>query len=308
MEKTKYIYTIILVLCSLALDTGKAQETEVFSNYMFNELLINPAYTGRSKGLSVSAMLRQNWIGVKGAPSSQVISIHSPLKFKKVSLGLLISNDAIGANYQKKAQVSYAYNIYLAENIISLGLQGAILNYSERFSELDGLDNNDPTFVNKDINNTKYDFGYGACFYSSNFYAGISIPYMISGNERQSTSSISSLMLNTVFINSGICFEITSNFKIEPNVLLKLIKGTPVDVDVNTNIGFYNHFWTGISYRSFSTLEFLAGCKLTRNLKLGYAYGYTRKITSNLFSGSHEIMLNYSLNPANIKYTSPRHL
>ena len=83
----------------LALATTKevsAQQDAQFSMYMFNPLSINPAYAGSRDALSATMLGRNQWVNIDGAPTTATLSIHTPLKFEAMSLGLSVIQDEIG--------------------------------------------------------------------------------------------------------------------------------------------------------------------------------------------------------------------
>ncbi|HRH39593.1 MAG TPA: PorP/SprF family type IX secretion system membrane protein, partial [Flavobacteriales bacterium] len=75
-----------------------AQHTPLTSQYMFNGLVINPAYAGSRDALTANMTHRQQWVGIDGAPVTQTASIHSPIGRTKMGLGLLLFNDRIGVS------------------------------------------------------------------------------------------------------------------------------------------------------------------------------------------------------------------
>ena len=88
---------ILSILSFLFCATLFAQHNVLFSQYMFNGLLLNPAYAGSNEVLSATAVDRIQWAGFDGAPKTLSVSLHSPLKNKKVNVGLSIVNDQMGS-------------------------------------------------------------------------------------------------------------------------------------------------------------------------------------------------------------------
>ena len=81
----------------------------MFTNYLFNALVFNPAYAGSNDHLSVNLIHRQQWVGLEGAPLTQSLTVHSPVKNERTGVGLSIVNDVIGAGGATEVQASYAY-------------------------------------------------------------------------------------------------------------------------------------------------------------------------------------------------------
>src|ERR1044071_10006588 len=74
-----------------------AQQYPVFTQYYFNELVINPAYAGAHVQLSATAMYRNQWVNFPGAPKTFNFSTHTSLIKNKVGVGLMINHDQIGS-------------------------------------------------------------------------------------------------------------------------------------------------------------------------------------------------------------------
>ena len=72
----KRILTIVLFLSGLS---GYAQQDILVSQYMFNHLLLNPAYAGSKEYMMATLLYRKQWVDFKGAPETQVASLHGPL-------------------------------------------------------------------------------------------------------------------------------------------------------------------------------------------------------------------------------------
>jgi hypothetical protein len=69
--------------------TGISLGYPVYSQYLQNGLMINPAYTGSRGSLSGVLSYRMQWMGTKGSPVIQSVSLHTPLKNDKVALGIM---------------------------------------------------------------------------------------------------------------------------------------------------------------------------------------------------------------------------
>src|SRR5664279_3193939 len=69
--------------------TGISLGYPVYSQYLQNGLLINPAYAGSRGSLSTFLSYRMQWMGIPNAPAFQTISLNAPMKNDKVGLGLM---------------------------------------------------------------------------------------------------------------------------------------------------------------------------------------------------------------------------
>src|SRR6188508_2134320 len=97
MKKTKFNIHCALFLWTLFFASGSyAQQQPIFTQYMFNGLVINPAYSGSHESMTLTASARSQWTGIKGAPQTQVFSAHSPIKFSRSAAGAVLMHDKAG--------------------------------------------------------------------------------------------------------------------------------------------------------------------------------------------------------------------
>ncbi len=290
----KYLYLPLILFCVFA-TTLHAQQQGMYTQYMFNGLALNPAYAGSQESLNFTALARKQWAGIKGSPSTQTFSAHSPLKRKnKVALGFLFSNDYIGVTKQISVNFAYAYRIKVGKGKFSMGLQGGFSNYNNAYTSLYlGPDAVDPKFL-QNVNSFTPVVGAGLLYYTQRFYAGISSPQLIS-YANKSAQGIGMKQISHYFISSGYVFDLSESLKLKPNVLVKMVTGAPVQIDINANLLINEVVWLGISYRSLESISTLLQVDVTHQLTFGYSYDIpARYKLGGVNGGSHELMLNYN--------------
>ncbi|WP_456459906.1 PorP/SprF family type IX secretion system membrane protein [Reichenbachiella sp.] len=302
MKKTILIFCLWLFSCAIY-----GQQQVMFTQYMFNGLAINPAYAGIHEGLSGSILWREQWAGFEGAPSTQTLSLHSPIGQSSASYGALIIRDKIGVTEQIGAQGAAAYRIFINEEArLSFGLQASMTNF--RANYIDSTTGSDPTLANSNVNEIKPNFGLGLLYHSDKYYLGFSIPQMLNQSFDQTSESSEAQLVRHYFITGGIVIDLNPDFKLKPNLLLKYVAGAPIQVDLNLNLLIKEIVWVGLSYRSFESIDFLMQLQLTPKLQLGYAYDLsTSSELRSVNSGSHEIMLNYVFQLTKTRAVSPRY-
>ena len=295
--------TLIVVACASGL---RAQQQVMFTQYMFNTLAINPAYAGSHETFSATALLREQWSGLDGAPSTQTFSAHAPIRDQKMGLGFVLLHDKIGVTNQTGAYFSYAYKIeFLNEAKLSFGLQGGFTNFNAKFSE---VSTTDPSFVGNDIIEWQPNAGAGVFYSTQRFYAGLSVPQLIETEFDKSNSDSDSRLVRHYFISSGYVFDLNPELKLKPNVLVKYVKGAPLQVDLNANLLIKEIVWVGVSWRSFDSMDAIFQLQVSPRLQLGYAYDFaTQSDLRRVNSGSHELMLNYRIPNAHDRVVTPRY-
>ena len=297
---------LLIMLLSLLLSPAQAQQRMMFTQYMFNGLAINPAYAGSQESLDLTALAREQWIGLEGAPSSQTFSAHAPLRNKKVALGLLLTRDKIGVSSQTSLYGVYAYRIKLKEGTLSAGLQLGFDSYRTSFSRVLTEIADDQHFAQDDARAFLPNFGAGVYYSTPRFYAGVSAPYLLN-NLYPGSEQNQARQFRHWFATAGYVFDLNRELKLKPNVLVKTVQGAPVEVDINANLLIKETLWVGMSYRSFDALSWLIELQATPKFRLGYAYDMTVSPLKQTSSGSHELMLNYRLSFKKSKIITPRY-
>ncbi|MCZ2277104.1 MAG: type IX secretion system membrane protein PorP/SprF [Bacteroidia bacterium] len=298
------------ILISLISFLAFSQQMPVLSQYMFNGLVLNPAYSGSKDFMSATLMVRKQWAGFEGAPVTQNASIHGPLKKKRIGLGLMISNDKIGITNQTDIYGSYAFHIPLQKGKLSLGLQGGFSYFKSVFSELTYWDANDPVYQQLSLTNLQPNFGTGAYYYQEKLYAGFSIPQLLSYDSIQPINFYKETIHHQArhfYLNAGYVFTINREFLIRPSFLVKYVLHAPVQYDINLNLLLSNIFWVGASYRSDDAIVAIFEYQVNRKLRIGYSYDYTLSRIRNLSSGSHEIMIGYDFGYNILRMKTPRY-
>ncbi|MFC5285416.1 type IX secretion system membrane protein PorP/SprF [Pedobacter alpinus] len=291
----KYILVLMMLLSSAY---TFAQQDAMYTQYMFNTLAINPAYAGSRDFTSATALYRKQWVGISGAPETQTLSIDGPVKDGKVGLGLQVFNDNIGINKTTGVFGTYAYRILMDNSTLAFGIQGGVSRFSADYENVDlGSDGLiDVAFTN---NVTKFmpNFGAGIYFNTDKFYAGLSLPHLLNNTLNKDnflvTDGLVSRQYLHLFFSTGYVFSLSDDLKLKPNVLVKGVRGAPLQADLNMNLWMFNLVSFGLSYRTEADISALAEVQLNKKLRLGYAYDASTTSLVGFNAGSHEIMLRF---------------
>lgn len=302
--KTFSFPAVALIL--LLFQTGYSQQGSLYSQYMFNGLVLNPAYAGSQESMSMSALFRKQWTSLDGSPSTAMLAAHTPLNNKKVALGILFINDNIGVSQQTGGDLVYAYRISFSETRkLSLGLQAGYSRWSAQYNGLTLKDPNDPSFASAAAYNYLY-FGTGIYYSTKRFYAGLSAPHANRITIGQDFSADENSQSRNYFLTTGYVFTLSPSFKLKPSTLIKATDGWSTQVDFNCTLLYEDVFWIGVSYRTFSALSFMAKIQLTNQLSAGYAYDNAIGGLSVIGGGGHEFMLTYNFSFFKSNTVSPR--
>jgi type IX secretion system PorP/SprF family membrane protein len=311
IKNTPRYLALTVGLVSTAL-SASSQFEPMFSQYMFNELFINPGYAGSRDALSIVALHRDQWVGLDGAPKTQTLSLHAPIAHNKMGVGFAIINERIGVTRQTGFYGNGAYRIPMKKGTLSLGIQLGFLSHQERLTEVHTDIAGDNQFI---INSDRVmlpNFGFGAYYQREKFYAGISIPRLMENKvniNNGETNVHNRVNINAwhYFITIGGVKDINGALKIRPSILVKNVAGAPVELDLSANLIFHDVIWAGLGYRTGDAASVIVGANITPQIRFGYSYDYTLSALQKFNSGSHEIMLGYDLRFIKDKITTPRY-
>ncbi|OFX74960.1 MAG: hypothetical protein A2X12_06990 [Bacteroidetes bacterium GWE2_29_8] len=294
-----FIKIILLLVLTLGSFTINAQQAPMYTHYMNNTLEVNPAYAGSRDALTITALHRSQWVDFKGAPVTQTLTMHTPLKNEHIGIGLSILNDKIGPVNNTSIFADYAYIMKLtSKSKLSLGLSagGTMFNANLRDVLLD--EQNDPVFQN-DINNKMTpNFGVGAYYSRERFYTGVSVPYLIQNsysviNQSNGNSLIGKEQRHYFFI-AGALINISNNLAFKPTTFVKLTPAAPIQADFTASFIIMKRLLLGVMFRTSDALGGLIGLDITEQLHLGYSFDWSYGLeTSKYNKGSHELLLRY---------------
>ena len=128
---TLFILTLLFTSTFL-----QAQQDAQFSQYMFNQLFLNPAVAGLDQeNINFGLIHRSQWAGYSAtfddgsAPVTQVFRMSAPIRVANSGIGLHLVRDQLGPLTNLELMLSYAYHHKLQNgNTLSFGIRGGIYN------------------------------------------------------------------------------------------------------------------------------------------------------------------------------------
>jgi type IX secretion system PorP/SprF family membrane protein len=288
------IIAIVVFCIGLTVDS-KAQMYPVFSQYYFNELMINPAFAGAHVQLSATATYRNQWINFPGSPKTFSLSAHSSFLRGKVGLGFMVNVDKIGSYSNQDITMSMSYKLKFPKATLSFGMQGMLYVLNADFSTLKLKAPDDPDFV--PYKQISPNIGAGLYYNRRNFFVGFSAPFLINTTFTSSGVQVTPGLEQRryYFLRSGFIapLDVKENFKINPSILARFQEGQPMSMDFNLAFIFYDTFSSGVSYRAGDSIIGMVSMKLTEQLFFNYSYDFTTSNLGPFTSGTQEIMLNF---------------
>jgi type IX secretion system PorP/SprF family membrane protein len=327
------------MVCLCCIPRTYAQQRPQYTQYVFNNYLLNPAVSGIENYTDVKLGYRSQWTGIEGAPVTAYFSINAPLgtnftegdatsfpsgadnpysrmysrDYKAAEphhgIGFMLVTDKAGPIDQTNMMASYAYHLGITDQLnLAVGVSAGF-NHLHLNTSLITLENPDDPVI-RDINNNQWkpDASVGIWAYSSNYYVGVSAQQILPHNQYITTANNSNLSTTVphYFLTGGYKIYLSDDVTLLPSALLKFIQPTPTTFDLNMKLSFRDRFWFGGSYRKDDSFGILAGFNLSSFVNLSYSYDATTSALRNVSNGSHEIVLGIMLNNK-YKLTNPQH-
>ncbi len=290
----------------------QAQQDPQYTLYFWNTQALNPGYAGTSGVLSVTGLSRHQWTGLDGAPTTQSLSLHSPLRNDKLGLGFSIVRDEVGPVTTNLIYADFAYKINTTENAkLSFGLKAGVNLFSASLGGLENVDPSDPLFISDVGSNLTPNFGFGVYYYSHKGYIGLSAPKLLENEQTDIDAGAGTvgriLDERHYFLTAGYVFDLTDNVKLKPSMVAKVVSGSPLSLDLSANFFFMERLNLGGAYRFGDSASGIIGYQITDQFRAGYAHDFTLSDLRDHHSGTHEFMIGYDLKVDRERTLSPRY-
>lgn len=313
MKALKQISMAGILLVSLAfigVPDVQAQQDAQFSQYMFNPLVYNPAYTGSREAFSATLLLRRQWLGYDGGPATGHLNFHAPFGNERHGAGFAFTQDHLGVTSTSNISLSYAYSMSVGPGFLNLGLNGGVMQYKTRFSQVTPPDP-DPVKPDVDASALLPRVGAGAYFHTPKFYAGFSVPNLLAGRYFGSGNSTAGLVASKqslhFFTMAGVVLPMGEAVSFRPSMVFKVVPHAPMQLDLNTTFFFKKVFGVGVGYRTGDALVFMLEYQSLRRFRAGYAFDMTLSPLRSFNSGSHELMIGIDLGWGKANFMTPRY-
>lgn len=288
------------MLALLLTTAASAQQNPQYSQYIFNSMSINPAYTGSKNVLNLNAFHRSQWTGVEGAPNTQTLAVDGVVANDRLGLGLNMTRDEIGAQSTFSVYANAAVKLPISANaVMSLGIAPGLVQYTLDGSKL-GIEG-DASIPSGKETTIKPDVKLGAYLHTPRFYAGLSASDLLQYEDMDQVEPE-----RHFYFTSGYVFDVSPFLKFKPSVLVKEDFNAPANIDLNAFVLLSDRLWLGSSYRTSMELfgesegeditkrtavALIAELQVLKTLRVGYAYD---KMLNGLGGfNTHEVSVGY---------------
>ncbi|MDD2548455.1 MAG: PorP/SprF family type IX secretion system membrane protein [Bacteroidales bacterium] len=324
---------VILLGFILLANVLKAQQQPVYSQYMMNPFLLNPAIAGYQGYTDFNLVAREQWLGYGDGPSTYSLSgqtrilrtsyrnrsriIKSRRRRRRpsgrVGYGGYVYNDKNGAMSRTGFQGTYSYHIYVRDIQYSAGVSLSAFQFRADVTTDDLFDSNDQS-LNSIRPVYSPDANVGFLVSSEQFYAGVSatnlFQNLISFGSGQ--NELAYKLPRYYYVLAGYKYqERRADYGFEPSIMVGFTDRAITtafsernywSIDFNFKAIYKDNYWAGVSFRTTGTIISMFGLNY-QNFYLGYAFDYSYGDLSNFNRmGSHEIMLGMKIGDSSRRY------
>jgi type IX secretion system PorP/SprF family membrane protein len=249
-QQTSIKYAVLLLFLALS-GWAQGQQLPQYSQYMFNGLHVNPGYAGYKNEGYIQSTYRNQWTSLPGAPKTLSVTADFSANEGTMGFGVSFVDDRIGPNVNSSGLLTYAYRLRTGDrSFLSLGLSGGFSRYGLDASQFVPNDSSDPLIPVGNVNVTVPNLNSGLFFHTDRFYAGFSA-YNLVGKKAASKQDVA-LGSHDIhsFLTVGALFDLSAQVQFKPSVLVKQVKGSPTNYDLNAMFLFSERIWVCGSYRA----------------------------------------------------------
>lgn len=293
--------SLVAVLLMLFLWEAKAQQETQYTQYMYNPVMINPAYAGNRGNINIVGGYRKQWLGMNGAPENLSFAVEAPLGGKGVGVGLGFIQNKVGSSSESNIHGDFSYLIQLNGNLkLSFGIKAGLSIMNNDPGRLTIYDPNDYDLsIHRSVSPL---IGAGTFLHSNNWYVGLSTPNFLETRHYKEVKISTASERTHFYLMGGYVFTVSPYVKLKPGLLAKAVTGAPLDLNLSANVLLYDRLDLGLSYKLKAAIGAMAGFQINDLLFMGYSYGYDTTELSSYNNGLHELILRFELFQRNYRF------
>jgi type IX secretion system PorP/SprF family membrane protein len=265
ISNTKKIMVCLLFFISL-----KAHAQVDYTQYMDNLTPLNPTFSLVKPGLSVNTLVRKQWMGIPGAPTTYMFDASIPLESIGSSAGIIVSNDVFAIEHVSEANAFFAKAINLSSNTkLAVSLSAGIRNYVANYSSVNSYD----YVFRNDVRENAPNFGFGVMLFSTNYFIGVSVPEITIRTLGNASVEDNTNFQNHYYLTAGYVSGIGEDFKFRYVGLASYSKNVPVIADISSTMIVKDTFGIGVNLRTNKEVAGIMTINVDK-FRLGYSYQF----------------------------------
>lgn len=303
----------------LFLSAASAQNEGQYTHFMFNRLSYNPAYAGSSGNISLTALYRNQWLGLQlqpptgsdnagSTPVDILFSFDMPVSWLHGGVGFILNSEKVGYHDNLNIALDYAFRIFWGPGNLSAAIEVDLYNYKFETSYLYGSEDmdgdpygglsatSDPQIDGRATSDFLFDLSTGLYYQVPGlWYVSLSAKNLLGSHS----DAFNFHNVRTFYLMGGYDYHFPYNpsFTLKPTALIKTAAFSVFQADFACLLDYENIFWAGLGYRWGDSFNVLAGLNFLKYLQVGIAYDLTTSklgFANGRSLGSAELYLNGS--------------
>ncbi|MCJ7449330.1 MAG: type IX secretion system membrane protein PorP/SprF [Bacteroidales bacterium] len=319
MKRLVYIFFTILIG-----NVAVGQQLPLYSQYLYNKFLINPAVAGSDGYTSYNLTAREQWVGYSGAPRTFSFSgqtrllkrsyilkqtrfkrqVYRPKTDGKVGLGGYIFSDRNGLVQRTGFQASYSYHMWLKPTTqLSMGLAFTGYHYKINEKEIDFEDPNEP-WMNNELRRGIFvpDATFGIYLLNARYCLGFSADQLFEASAKIGNEAYEKFKMSRhYYLFGSYNFNLSAYSELQPSFIFMMSEQFKPQTDIGMTYIYDQAFWAGLAYRTSGALIANIGVKY-ENIFFGYAFDFTLQEIQRITYGTHELTIAFKFGDSARRY------
>lgn len=276
---------------------AQAQQTSYLGFYYANPFVLNPATAGLNEQTQAFLHYRKQWVGIEGAPETQVATVDWRIPNQNMGLGVQLNRDFNNFFNRNSIKLSYAYHLSLNDkHKMHFGMAAGVVQNSLLFENIQA-NLTDPLLTGSTNSSTRFDADFGFQYvFNKRLEIGFVAQQLLGAGfkyeDAELQQSLTYRLVNHYNAIAGYRFTIKeSRFDLKPMVLARSAQGLPLEFEAGL-IGYYDDLlYAGVNYRNGVGFAGSFGLNLAKRYQIGYLYEYATSELGVQSIGSHEFIL-----------------
>ena len=309
-----------------------AQQKPHYTQYIMNNYIINPAIGGIENYIDVKLSVRNQWVGIDGAPKTFYATIHGPIGKKDYrttatyfetkgmnprgqsywqdyssaaphhGLGMTVVNYSTGYINRLTGYATYSYHIGLTDKTsLAAGIGLGFSAISLKLDKVTLANSFDPAvnLASTSVKKINPELNAGLWLYSDLYFMGIAAQQIIPVKLSLVDNTLyKSTLIPHLFGTFGLRVPISEDINGLPSIMVRYIASAPIGVDVNFKAQYRDLLWVGGSYRKGVGFSAMTGVNIANKFNVSYSYDLnnSKYMLGTINKGTHEIVLGFLLN------------
>jgi type IX secretion system PorP/SprF family membrane protein len=321
MNTSKIVARLVFILASSLLgQVSFSQQLPLYSQYLYNKFLINPAHAGSDGYTSYNITTREQWIGYSGAPRTYSFSYQTRLLKKgyrlgpnifqntiyrskttgRIGLGGYVFSDRNGLVQRTGFQTSYSYHLWIQDYTqLSMGLGLTGYYFKINVNEYSFEESAEP-LLNDNLRRGVFvpDIDFGIYLLNPRYDIGFSALQMLGAVAKIGNYAYKNYWMDRHFYLFGsYIFYSGTKAEVQPSILLKMSEQIRPQADIGLNYNYDQTISAGLAYRTGGALianirfKFVPSRVKMTSVYIGYAFDFTLNKIQRVTYGTHEITM-----------------